>query len=141
MGGAAAAKETDPRWSRLAPTLVRAAEIPTPIAPGHFLRQFGQSDRREIDAFNKNPNVTHSLALMNGELTQKVLDRGSYLRSQLLPISAGEERTRAIYLAILVRGPTADEARECQELLATSPMPDADLIWALLNTPEFLFLQ
>ena len=59
MGGPSTSQETDPRWHRLSPVLVRASEIPTPIALGHFLRQFGQSDRREIDAFSKNPNITH----------------------------------------------------------------------------------
>lgn len=141
MGGAPAPKETDPRWARLSPLLVRASEIPTPIATGHFLRQFGQSDRREIDAFNKNPNITHSLALMNGELTQKALEAGSYLRASVRSIASGDERVRAIYQSILVRSPTADELRHCRELFAASSTPEADLIWALINTPEFLFIQ
>ena len=62
-------KETDPRWKSLPPTFIRASETPLPLPLGHFLRQFGQSDRREIDAFNRDPNTTHSLALMNGDLT------------------------------------------------------------------------
>lgn len=141
MGGASTAKETDPRWKGLSPAFVRAAEIPTPIRLGHFLRQFGQSDRREIDAFNKNPNITHSLALMNGELTQAALEPDSYLRKKLQPIENVDQRIHALHQSILVRGPTLDETKQCQALFADSPTPEADLIWALLNSPEFLFVQ
>jgi len=141
MGGPASAKEADPRWVKVSPSLVRASEIPTPIAQGHFLRQFGQSDRREIDAFNKAPNITHSLALMNGELTRLALQERSYLRTSLDSHKNNADRTRALYQSILSRSPTADEAERCQKVFATSSTPETDLIWALLNTPEFLFIQ
>jgi hypothetical protein len=141
MGGMPTPKETDPRWLRLSMSLVRASEIPTPIALGHFLRQFGQSDRREIDAFSRNPNITHSLALMNGALTQDALNADSYLRTTLRPIEKVDKRVQALFQSILVRSPTTDEAARCRELFATSPTAEADLIWALLNTPEFLFIQ
>lgn len=141
----AAGPERDPRWTGLSTTLVRAAEIPTPISLGHFLRQFGQSDRREIDAFNTSANVTHALALMNGELSRMTLQEGSYLREELHSFPDGEHRAQAIYgaiyRAILVRSPAADEAEQCRQLWDESPTPEADLIWALLNTPEFLFIQ
>jgi hypothetical protein len=141
MGGPATAKETDPRWAKTHPSFIRAAEILTPIPLGHFLRQFGQSDRREIDAFNKTPNITHSLALMNGELTRSALEEGSYLRRGLRPIKQQDERVQAIYQSILIRRPTADESQRCRDLFAASPTAEADLIWALLNSPEFLFQQ
>jgi hypothetical protein len=136
-----APKETDPRWVSLPSALVRASEIETPIELGHFLRQFGQSDRREIDAYNRNPNITHSLALMNGDLTRMILDERSFLRTQLRQFATGEQRLNAIYQAILVRSATVEEAKHCLPIFGTSPSPEADMIWALLNTPEFLFIQ
>ncbi|MBA4020039.1 MAG: hypothetical protein C0483_22970 [Pirellula sp.] len=140
MGGGEAPKETDRRWAGLPPSWLRAAELPTPVALGHFLRQFGQSDRREIDAFNKNPNITHSLAMMNGELTEAIVDEHSYLRAGLRNLDEGE-RIAVIYQAILVRRPTSDELAHVKQLFAESGTPEADLIWALVNSPEFLFLQ
>lgn len=83
-GEEGATKETDPRWKSLPPSFIRASEMPLPLPLGHFLRQFGQSDRREIDAFSRDPNTTHSLALMNGELTTRAIADDSYLRRQLL---------------------------------------------------------
>lgn len=140
IDGPTPGKEIDPRWLKLSPALVRASEIPTPIALGHFLRQFGQSDRREIDAFNKAANVTHSLALMNGELTKLALQSESYLRKQLWTIE-GDKRMVAIYRAVLVRSPTAAELERCRKLSSESTTAEADLIWALINAPEFLFIQ
>ncbi len=141
MAGPSFADETDPRWSALPREYLRAAEIPTPIPQGHFLRQFGKSDRREIDAFNTTPNITHSLALMNGELTQRALDHDSYLRASLASQEGAEQSVRAIYQAIFVRGPEPLELRRALPLYASSPTPAEDLIWALLNSPEFLFIQ
>ncbi len=141
MGGQYFAKESDPRWKHLPQDYVRASEIPTPIPLGHFLRQFGQSDRREIDAFNREANTTHSLALMNGGLTHRVLEASSLLRTQLRACADDRERVCAIFRALLVRRPDAGELEQAKGVFQTSPTPETDLIWALLNTPEFLFLQ
>ncbi len=134
-------KDADPRWQKTPSTHFRASEIPLPLALGHFLRRFGQSDRREIDAFNKSANITHALALMNGELTKQATAENSYLRTQLRTMDDPTPRLRALYLSVLVRSPTPDEAEHCRRLSAESAVREADIIWALLNSPEFLFVQ
>ena len=139
MGGGSTVKETDPRWRSLPPHFVRASETPLPLPLGHFLRQFGQSDRREIDAFNRDPNTTHSLALMNGELTTQVLAKDSFLCRQIAATT--EQRTQLIYRAILVRSASAEDLAETARLTNGSLTPEQDIIWALLNSPEFLFNQ
>lgn len=141
IDGPVGGKETDPRWLRVSSSFVRASEIPTPIPLGHFLRRFGQSDRREIDAFNTSANVTHALALMNGELTETALENDSYLRQQVGSYAEAEARWRAIYRSILVRSPSAEEVAQCQLAARESESFESDLIWALLNAPEFLFIQ
>lgn len=142
MGGASFAQETDPRWKHLPNSLIRASEIPVPLPLGHFLRQFGQSDRREIDAFNRDPNTTHALALMNGELTDRILAEDSYLQHLLAASRAeGQELTQIIYRAVLVRSASDAELAQLTALTQNSPATTQDIIWALLNSPEFLFHQ
>jgi hypothetical protein len=133
-------QDTDPRWRSLSPSFIRASETPLPLPLGHLLRQFGQSDRREIDAFNRDPNTTHSLALMNGDLTNQILKDNSLLRRQLAATNTlGNSRTHLIFLAILVRTATEEELATFTALNQDSPTPEQDIIWALLNSPEFLF--
>lgn len=140
MGGPEPLPETDPRWKSLPRDFLRASEIPLPLPLGHFLRQFGQSDRREIDAFNRDPNTTHALALMNGDLAARVLAPDSHLRRQLASAAARRDgMTPLIYRALLVRSPSDGELATVATLTATSLTPVEDTIWALLNSPEFLF--
>jgi hypothetical protein len=40
-----------------------------------------------------------------------------------------------------VRSPSAEEMAQASALISASPSPVEDLIWALLNSPEFLFNQ
>lgn len=142
MGSAYYAKETDPRWKRLPDGYLRASEIPLPLTLGHFLRQFGQSDRREIDAFNRDPNTTHALALMNGELTSAVIAKDSALQHAVQQSKLkGDALTQLLYRAVLVRQASADELAQLTALIHDSKTPTDDLLWALLNTPEFLFVQ
>jgi hypothetical protein len=49
--------------------LVRASEIPTPVPLGHFLRQFGQSDRETIEGGRTVGTVPQILAMFNGPIT------------------------------------------------------------------------
>lgn len=134
-------KESDPRWSRLTQGWVRASELAVPVPLGHFLRQFGQSDRREIDAFSRDAKVTHSLALMNGELTGAVLAPRSILMKSLATIDDRDERIRGLYQAILVRPPTDEELLASRAVWGNSKTPERDIAWALVNTPEFVFVQ
>jgi hypothetical protein len=52
----------------------------------------------------------------------------------------GQQAIQLIYRAILIRSAKDAELAEITAVMkAASPTPEQDLIWALLNSPEFLF--
>ncbi|NBS91299.1 hypothetical protein EBS67_15080, partial [bacterium] len=53
----------------------------------------------------------------------------------------GQQAIQLIYRAILIRSAKEGELAEIAAIMKASPTPEHDLIWALLNSPEFLFNQ
>jgi hypothetical protein len=78
---------------------------------------------------------------MNGQLTGLVLKDTSLLRTRLREFREREPKVRTIYQAILARYPSPEEIERVLNVSGDSPALEEDLIWALLNTPEFLFLK
>jgi hypothetical protein len=79
---------------------------------------------------------------MNGDLTTRVLAEDSYLRKQFAASKLqGQQAIQLIYRAILIRFAKEGELAEITAVMKASPTPEHDLIWALLNSPEFLFNQ
>ena len=123
--------------------LARASELPTPLPLGHFLRQFGQSDRESIEGGRTVATIPQMLAMFNGPITHAMLERGSVIHGEIV---AGDPREAVdvIFLSVLSRTPDAEDRR-----LAIAEITSADdhatgvgnVIWALLNTREFLFIQ
>ena len=112
----------------------RASELDSPAPRGHFLRTMGQSDRDFVENANPNASIPQALALMNGDLssTKGVLSPFSPL---MHTVARAGDKTAAVYLALLSRPPTAAERAR---LAGAAP---ADLLHALLNTKQFLFIQ
>lgn len=123
--------------------LVRASDLPSPARPGHFLRQFGQSDREQIEAANDGANVPQVLTLLNGFVDQHMLGRGgSVVQNAIAAARGADDKIRTAFLAILNRAPCSDELAMWQEDLARNERETVhDLIWTLVNTHEFRFVQ
>ena len=120
----------------------RASELPSPVEAGHFLRTFGQSDRQLISASSQAASVPQVLYLFNGPLAQLILEKGSALNQNLAQTHTAEEAAQTIFLSILNRLPDPDETRlTVDEITQTEAASYGNVIWALLNTHEFLFIQ
>jgi hypothetical protein len=132
------APETDPRWRGYPRELVRASELPSPAPPGHFLRDFGQSDRQLIDNASGAPAVTQALSMLNGVVDRDVLSADSELMRTLATIADRDRQLRIAFLAVLTRAPTA---KERALFLAQDAPPIQDVIWTLINSREFLFVR
>ncbi len=123
--------------------LVRASELPTPLPLGHFLRQFGQSDRESIEGGRTTATVPQILAMFNGPITHAMLERGSVIYDEVMSHPT-TEAVDVVFLAVLSHRPTASDRAAALHELRTASTPAVgcgNLIWALLNTREFLFIQ
>ena len=122
--------------------LARASEQPLPAPPGHFLRQFGQGDREQIDAANTEGNVPQILTMFNGPVTHMMLEQGSVIYDNVTAAPNINDRVDVIFLSLLARKPTsADRGIALKEIQNGGPAGYGDVIWSLLNTREFLFVQ
>jgi hypothetical protein len=123
--------------------LVRASEIPTPVPLSHFLRQFGQSDRESIEGGRTSATVPQILTMFNGSLTHILLEKGSVIYDNVMKAPRAKA-IDVIFVSILSHLPSATDRELAQNELRTSVSPEAgygNLIWALLNTREFIFIQ
>lgn len=91
---------------------------------GQFLREYGSSDRILIDSTDNKGSITQVLMLMNSPLFELITSKESVLSS----ISKEE-----VFSAILTRIPNIEERS------IINKTEKNDLIWALMNSREFLF--
>ena len=123
--------------------LVRASELPSPAPDGHFIRQFGQSDREQIQASHTEANVPQVLSMLNGFIENNVLGSASAALPRAIAAADSDlDRIRVAYLGTLGREPgRREEAMWALDLEQEGDQAIADLIWTLVNTHEFRFIQ
>ena len=125
-------------------TLVRASELPQPSGASHLLRQFGQGDRETIETARQSATVPQILTLFNGWMTHAMLAKGSVIYDAVSQQNTMKSAVDTIFLAILTHEPDADMRRAAEQEIKQASNPAAgcgNLIWALLNTREFLFID
>lgn len=122
---------------------LRASELPSPAPDGHFLRQFGQSDREQIQAAHRDATVPQALNLLNGFVEKRIIGNAySTLLLALAEVKSPPEKVRTGYHGILNREPSEEELKMwLDELDKNGKETYGDLVWTLVNTHEFLFVQ
>ncbi len=121
---------------------VRASDLPSPAPPGHPLRQFGQSDREQIETASTEANVPQALTLINGFADQQLMRPGTVLGRGIAAATSPRGKVEAAFLALLCRAPTADElALWARDVERDGDAALRDLIWTLVNAHEFRFVQ
>jgi len=133
MGGGAGGRRVDE-------LLIRASERPLPEAANHMMFAFGQSDKQIIENSNRVGSVPQVMFLLNGDLTNKMLTRPDiYITNNAKAAKSQSEGSTVVYLSILNRKPNSAELMEAKNLVNENDY--SDLIWALLNSREFMFIQ
>jgi hypothetical protein len=120
---------------------LRSAELPSPAPRGHYLREFGQSDRETIENANYDASVPQVLALMNSQLLPQILDKYSQLMLTVNKAQYPDDKVDAIYTTLLSRKPTAQEKEKWMSAQEKGLTDYEDLIFSLINTQQFIFIQ
>lgn len=129
--------------NRRGSTLKRASELQSPAPAGHFLREFGQSDREEIENANYDPAVTQVLSMMNGFIETKVASNPNTVLMKNVFSAADGKKINAVYLTMLNRNATRGETKSWVAEAKQGDPKDmlSDLIWVLANSNEFIFIK
>ncbi len=122
--------------------LLPASELRQPLPEGHFLREFGQSNREQIDDSTLDGTVPQLMVMFNGNVTHMMLEPGSIIHKRIISKKKVDEQIDTMFLSILSRKPTTSErALAMNEMKVHGASGYGNVIWALLNTREFLFIQ
>ncbi|NNE90168.1 MAG: DUF1549 domain-containing protein [Verrucomicrobiales bacterium] len=121
---------------------VRSSELRSPAPPGHFLREFGQSDREVVENANDQASITQALAMLNGPTINAITHPYSVLGREMKG-QTYRERLDTIYLTMLSRKPTDEERKIFAEAFAADPEAGSvtGIVWTILNMRQFLFVQ
>jgi hypothetical protein len=126
---------------RMARETLRAAEQESPAPRGHYLREFGQSDRETIENANNEASVPQALAMMNGSLLPQILSNYSQIMLTVNKAPYPDEKVEAAYMTVLSRKPSAGEKATWLKAQENGLTGMEDLIFSLLNTQQFIFIQ
>jgi hypothetical protein len=138
------AKSYETYQKTLHQTWSRAAEQPSPAPRGHFLREFGQSDREIIENASDEASVPQALTMMNGSLLGQITGAWSTLSINLRKAATNEEKIHTFFLSLYSRPPSAKEKAQMLQTLesyASNKNLWEDLTLAALITQRFIFVE
>jgi hypothetical protein len=132
-----------------APGGFRAAQLPDANVTSDFLSLFGKPQRMEACECERDnqSNMLQALHFLNGApIMTRVQNPGGKLQQLLNQKLAPEPLVTEIYLWSLARNPRAEELKLGTEFLASygaDKQTEAaqDLMWALLNSKDFLLVH
>jgi hypothetical protein len=131
------------KWAGYDGSWIRAAELPSPAPSGHFLRDFGQSERDIIQAASNESSVTQALLMLNSRLFDQLIAKDTELGKILIGVTTADEKRDLLFLTMLSRLPNERE----QSIVSAQIKADGQatalrkVTWALLNTREYTFIQ
>ena len=120
----------------------RASDLRSPSPRGHMLRIFGQSDRETIENASREAAVPQALALLNGPVADALVNDRSAFSQEVEKAPTTDAKMDTVFLGLLSRHPTADERKIIGGVMSDrGDSAKADVVHALLNTGEFLFVK
>lgn len=128
-------------WRSLSSDLMRASELESPAPRGHFLREFGQSDREVIENASDSASVPQALALLNGPFAEILSHSCSVLQTEMAAAATPDAKFDCLMLATLSRRPTDKERAIFRDEFQTGGAAAFDhFLWAIVNSQQFRFV-
>lgn len=140
------ATESPTKFQNL-PLWTRAIELPDAEYPDVFLNTFAKPKRASVCECERvsTQNLVQALHTLNGDVLANKIASGTGRVARLVNAKKPHaEIVDELYMASLCRHPTAEELKASEQFLAESPNPTEfyqDLLWALLNSKQFLFVR
>lgn len=129
------------------PPGTRAIDLPDSNYPNPFLVTFGKPKRASVCECERTPdeNLAQALHTLNGDVVAtKIADSNGRIAKLIKEQKPHEEIVTELYLAALSRRPTSAEIEASQTFLKEAPSAQEcyqDLLWALINSKQFLFVR
>lgn len=126
------------------PAGFRASQLPDAGVQNPFLDMFGRAPREQPCECERTSEVSlaQTLTLINGPTISEAIVHPQGLIARLVQEQADAKRmVEEIYLATICRFPTDTELNQGQKYLSDYGLQEGaqDLMWALINSPAFLF--
>ncbi len=128
-----------------APPGFHAAQLPDPTIDVGFLDMFGRAPRESPCECERTSAVSlgQTLSLINGPtISDAIANPNGLIARRVAEGAKPKALVEDVYLSVLCRLPTPDEAQKGEAYLAEVKQPTEacqDLMWALINSPGFLF--
>ncbi|MDB4638044.1 DUF1549 domain-containing protein [Planctomycetaceae bacterium] len=134
------------------PPGTRAIDLPDAEYPNYFLNTFAKPRRVSVCECERMPdeNLSQALHTLNGDVLTNKIASTKGLVAELLKAKKENEQMQnselveKIYLASLSRYPTSEEQAAVEGFLKEYPTEKEcfeDLMWALINSKDFLFVH
>jgi hypothetical protein len=129
------------------PLGTHATELPDSTYQNPFLVTFGKPKRASVCECERTPdeNLAQALHTLNGDVVAtKIADANGRVAKLIAAKKPHDDIVTELYLATLSRRPSAAELGASQKFLSESPSPQEcyqDLLWALINSKQFLFVR
>jgi hypothetical protein len=126
------------------PLGVRAIQLPDPLVNSYLMDVFGRPARQiacECERTTR-PNIAQALHTLNGDfLNRKIADPSGRIEQMLKAKKPLPTMVEELYLSTLSRPPSADEIAKVNDYASGAAPREIlqDLLWALMNSREFLF--
>jgi hypothetical protein len=122
--------------------MVRAADLRSPAPNGHFLREFGQSDRELVENASDDATVGQALMILNGKTFTQMMNPYTIISRTIRKSDTADETIDRIYLTLFSRKATEQEKELLRPVVGTNNVTGkGDALWAALNTRQFYFIQ